>query len=75
MTINDKHVPPEDRCNRKFYKRANKMTRQKLEDWFARHMYDTYYDNRLNDYIDNYVDRFGGDEFYDYINELIYSKR
>ena len=75
MTIINEYVPPEDRCNRKFYKRANSMTRRKLEDWFARHMYDTYYDNRLNDYIDNYVDRFGGDEFYDYINELIYSKR
>ena len=71
MTITDKYVPPEDRCDRKFYKCADKMTKTKLQNWFASHLFDKYNYNRLNDYIDNYVDRFGGDEFYDYITDLL----
>ena len=71
MTITDKYEIPEDRWNRKFYKCANKMTRTELEDYFASHLFDKYRNNRLNDYIDNYVDRFGGDEFYDYMTELL----
>ena len=47
------------------------MTKTELEDWFASHLFDTYRNNKLNDYIDNYVDRFGGDEFYDYMTDLL----
>lgn len=71
MTITDKYVPPEDRWDRKFYKCADKRTKTELEDWFASHLFDKYNYNRLNDYIDNYVDRFGGEEFYDYITDLL----
>ena len=71
MKIINEYVPPEDRWDRKFYKCADKMTKKELEDWFASHLFDTYNYNRLNDYIDNYVDRFGGEEFYDYITDLL----
>lgn len=71
MTITDKYVTPEDRWDRKFYKCADKMTKTELEDWFDSHLFDKYNYNRLNDYIDNYVDRFGGEEFYDYITDLL----
>lgn len=71
MTITDKYEPSEDRFERKFYKRANELSKKQLERYFKRNL--EKYNRRTNDYIDNYVDRFGSEEFYNFMNEITYT--